>query len=187
MIVKTSTSLLTIILLMVCLTKGMTQNDVSTSVPDDSGCIREQARSVVSKNVYPNAVFRLNDDHHTGTDKIDLKNGERLMIRYWGCEYYVLTFQFETSRFQADTTDVLFWVGKGYQLMTEVEKGIDSPQVTQGIEGLKTFLKAPKKLRLGEEILFSSGEIRNYATVDRIQKLDGKKYRIEISFLSGPY
>ena len=155
-------------------------------VTDDSGCIRGQAEPIVRKSVYPNAVFKLNNDNHSGTETVDFENGDRLIIENGGCEYYVLAFRFETSRFQADTTDILFWLDKGIKLMTEVEKGIDSYHVTQGIKGLKDFLKTSKDLTLGEEVVFDDSEIRDFASVDRIQKITDKRYAIEISFATGP-
>jgi hypothetical protein len=155
-------------------------------VTDDSGCVRGQAEPIVRKSVYPNAVFKLNNDNHSGTETVDFENGDRLIIENGGCEYYVLAFRFETSRFQADTTDILFWLDKGIKLVTEVEKGIDSYHVTQGIKGLNDFLKTSKDLTLGEEIVFDDSEIRDFASVDRIQKIADKRYAIEISFATGP-
>lgn len=161
-------------------------SEVVTEVEDDSGCVRGQAEPIVKKSVYPNAVFKLNIDNHSGTETVDFDNGDKLIIEHGGCEYYVLAFRFETTRFQADTTDILFWLDKGIKLMSEVENGIDSYHVTQGVKALKDFLKTSNNLTLGEEIVFNDSEIRDFASVDRIQKITDKKYAIEISFATGP-
>lgn len=160
--------------------------EIVAAVEDDSGCVRGQAEPIVRKSVYPNAVFKLNSDNHSGTEVVNFENGDKLTIENGGCEYYVLAFRFETSRFQADTTDILFWLDKGITLMSEVEDGIDSYYVTQGIKGLKDFLKTSNNLTLGEEIVFNDSDIRDFASVDRIQKITDKKYAIEISFATGP-
>jgi hypothetical protein len=153
---------------------------------DTSDCVRGQAEPILIKDKFPNSSFKINEDGLSGTETTVLENGDKLIIINGGCEYYVLAFRFETSRFQADTTDIIFWLDKGIKLMTEVEKGIDSYHVTQGIKGLKDFLKTSKNLTLGEEIVFDDSEIRDFATVDRIQKITDKKYAIEISFATGP-
>ena len=41
-------------------------------------------------------------------------------------------------------------------------------------------------LKLKDEIDFGGEDIREYVTLDRIQKIDDKKYAIEISYITGP-
>jgi hypothetical protein len=168
--------------------EGIQDKTDTVEAVDNSGCARGQAEPILRKEIYPNAVFKLNEDNHTGTEKVELANGDKVVITNGGCEYYILTFRFETSRFQADTTNLPFWLNKGLQLMKYVEKGIDSNNVTLGVKGLGEFLKTSKikTLVLGEEIVFDDSEIRNYATLDRVQKINDKTYGIEISFLTGP-
>src|SRR6186997_553555 len=72
--------------------KKMTDGVKTEEEFDYSQCIRGQAASVIKKTVYPNSTFKLNKDNHTGTENIDLENGDKLIINNWGCEYYVLTF-----------------------------------------------------------------------------------------------
>jgi hypothetical protein len=43
-----------------------------------------------------------------------------------------------------------------------------------------------KNLQLGEEIDFGGNDIRSFATVDRIEKIDDKKFGVTISFATGP-
>ncbi|MFM7855349.1 MAG: hypothetical protein ACKO96_26340, partial [Flammeovirgaceae bacterium] len=99
---------------------------------DESGCIRGQAESVINKSVYPNATFKLNEDNRTGTETVRIKNGDKLTINNWGCEYYALTFRFETNRFSADTTDINYWTDKGFELMREIKSGLDAPLDIEG-------------------------------------------------------
>jgi hypothetical protein len=154
---------------------------------DDSGCIRGQAESVMKRSIYPNSIFKLNSDHHTGTETVELENGDKLTINNWGCEYFVLTFRFETERFQADTTDTRYWLDKVATLMREIEKGISAPlDIEGGTLATENFLKGNKNYELGEEIIYDDDLIRDFVTIDRIQKLGEKRYAIEISYATGP-
>lgn len=154
---------------------------------DYSECIRGQAESVINKSVYPNASFKLNSDNHTGTESIELVNGEKLIINNWGCEYFVLTFRFETERFHADTTDIKYWLDKAVSLMREIEKGLDAPlDIKGGTLATENFLKEKKEYNLGDEIVYDDDFIRDFVTLDRIQKIGEKKYAIEISYATGP-
>lgn len=152
----------------------------------DSDCVRGIAEPILKKDFYPNSIFKLNADSITAIETVDFKNGDKLIIENDGCEYYVLTFRFETSRFQADTTNILFWLDKSHKLLTEVEQGINSSMVTDGILGIKTFLDSKKSIVLGEEIVFNDSEIRFFGLIRRVQKITDKQYGIEITFAVGP-
>jgi hypothetical protein len=154
-----------------------------------SDCIRGQAESVTKKSIYPNAIFKLNPDNHTGTETVDLENGERLIINNWGCEYFVLTFRFETERFKADTTNTIYWLNKSVILMNEIKEGIDSPfNLQKGIDLIPIYLSSldGRSYVLGEEIVFKDGDIRDYLSLDKVQKISDKRFAIEISYAKGP-
>jgi hypothetical protein len=153
-----------------------------------SDCPRGQAEPVIKTSVYPGVVFKLDDNNFSATEKIQFDNGDSLIIKHGGCEYYILTFRFETSRFSGDTTDVRFWMDKAALLMTEIEEGLDTPiEVPQGTKTVKAFINAGANYLLGQDIVYREGDVRCYATFDRIEKLEGKKFALEISYLNGPY
>ncbi|HEY3403582.1 MAG TPA: hypothetical protein VGK59_09360, partial [Ohtaekwangia sp.] len=113
-------------------------------------------------------------------------DGDRLIISNGGCEYYVLTFRFETSRFEADTTDLNFWSSRIVELMNGVTDGIDAPtDIKKATSILRRHIEA-EQIQLYDEITFEPGEIRGYITIDRIQKVDNKRYGLEISYIVGP-
>jgi hypothetical protein len=156
---------------------------------DYSDCIRGQAESVIKKTVYPNSTFRLNKDNHTGTETVDLENGDKLIINNWGCEYFVLTFRIETERFQADTTNTMYWLNKAAILMKEIQHGIDAPlNIQDGIEIIPIHLASMDNriYELGEEIVFKDDIIRDFVTLDRVQRINERRFAIEISFATGP-
>jgi hypothetical protein len=170
-------------------TYNTTDSTKTTDDFDDSDCIRGQAKSVIKKTVYPNSTFKLNEDNHTGIETIDLKNGDKLIINNWGCEYYVLTFRFETERFNADTTNNIYWLNKATILMKEIEKGIDAPlNIKGGIDAIPIYLSSldSRSYNLGEEIVYDDNVIRDFVTLDRIQKINDRRFAIEISFATGP-
>ena len=58
-------------------------------VIDNSNCERGQAAPIVIKSVYPNTVFKLNDDNYSESETVEFENGYKLIIENGGCEYYV--------------------------------------------------------------------------------------------------
>ncbi|MCZ8023431.1 MAG: hypothetical protein ACK5FG_04075 [Chryseotalea sp.] len=154
-----------------------------------SDCIRGQAKSVTNKTIFPNAVFKLNQDNHTGTETLELKDRDKLIIHNWGCKYYVLTFRFETDRFEADTTNTVFWLNKATILMTEIENGLNAPlDIKGGINAIPIYLASldSQPYNLRDEIVYDDDVIRDFVTLDRIQKISEGRFAIEISFATGP-
>lgn len=161
----------------------------TTKTEDDPGyeCIRGAAEPIVNRDVYPNALFKINDDSLTGIETIDFENGEKLKINNWGCEYFVLTFTFETNRFQGDTTDAKFWLDKAIVLMKEVEHGLDSPlDIKGGVIATSKFLQDSAKYNFMDEIVYDDSEIRDFVRLDRVHKIDNNRYAIQVTFAKGP-
>jgi len=159
---------------------------------NDSNCIRGKAEPIIKKSVFPNTTFQIQPDKLTAIETVNFDNGDKLIIKNWGCEYYVLTFRFETSRYQEDTANLSFWFKKSALLLNELTKGIDSPiNIKSGIDKLVTKIDDDKKnnyqnLALGEEIDFGGDDIRDFLTIEKIEKLTDRKFAIEISFSTGP-
>lgn len=166
------------------------QNDSET--PSEMDCVRGAAEPIIKKSVYPNTNFKLQPDKITGIETVVFDNNDRLTIKNWGCESYCLTFRFETTRFQEDTTNLQFWYKKAVLLMSEIVSGLDSPiNIDKGTKELINFIDKDQpnnyaNLKLHEEIDFGGEDIRDYVAVDRVQKIGDNKYAIEISFVTGP-
>jgi hypothetical protein len=167
----------------------VTEGDIANLVENDTtanDCVRGEPEPVLKKAVYPNEIFQRKPDG-TAIESTDLANNDRLIIHHTGCEYYWLTFRFETSRFRADTTDVPYWMDKAVGFMRDIHKGLDAGvDIDNGTEAIALLLKENKVPALSEEIVFQEGSIRSAATLDRIQKMDDHRYAIEISFFTGP-
>ena len=158
-----------------------------TTAKNDTGCTRGQAEPVTRKTIYSNATFKLNEDNLTGTETVGLKNGDRLTIKNWGCESYALTFRFETERFHSDTTDINYWIDKGLLLMKEIKNGLDAPLNIEGGEAaIKDYLKENKEYKLGDWVDYGNKTIPTTLTIDRIQKLNDKRFAIELTYSVGP-
>ncbi|AYB29225.1 hypothetical protein [Chryseolinea soli] len=168
---------------------AMTEADIAELVENDTtanDCVRSEPEPVLKKAVYPNETFQ-RQPNGNAIEATDLANNDRLIIYHKGCEYYWLTFRFETSRFQADTTDVPYWMDKAVGFMRDIRKGLDAGVDTDnGTEAIARLLKEKKTAELTEEIVFQEGSIRSAATLDRIQKIDDGHYAIELSFFTGP-
>ena len=160
----------------------------SDSVLVEEQCVRGQAEPILRKNKFPHSLFKINEDGLTGTETTDLQDGDSLIITNGGCEYYVLVFRFETSRFQGDTTDINFWAPKIVDFMTQIHDGVDSPiDLEKGTATLRDFIKGNRnQIELSQDVTFEPGEIRTYLTIDRVQKIDNKRYGLEISYIVGP-
>lgn len=154
-------------------------------------CVRGQAEPIIKKEYFPNTTFTLQPDSLTAIEIVQFDNGDRLTIKNWGCEYYVLTFNFETSRFQGDTADLKYWYQATMQLMTNMLSSIDAPiDIKRGLVFLESYYLRDNKnnfknLKLGDEIDFDGNEIRSYVTLDRIEKINNK-FGVTVSFAIGP-
>jgi hypothetical protein len=158
----------------------------------DSDCIRGKAEPVILKEEYPNTTFILQPDSLSAIETVTFDNGDKLIIRNWGCEYYVLTFRFETTKFQQDITNLEYWFKAAKTLMTNMLSGLDEPfHFKRGLVFLDSYILRDQKnkfknLKLGDEIEYNESKIRSYVTVDKIEKLTDKKYAVTISFATGP-
>lgn len=155
-------------------------------------CARGQAEPIIKKSVFPKTQFILQPDSLTAIETVDFDNGDKLTIKNWGCEYYILTFHFETSRFQDDTSNIAYWYKKSVLLLSELSKGLDAPvDIEKGINKLINHIDLDmhnnyKNLKLGQAIDFGGNEIREFVTVEKIEKLADKKFAVTISFTTGP-
>jgi len=166
--------------------------ETSTEQEQSNDCVRGQAEPVIQKADYPNTTFAIQSDSLTAIETVTFDNGDKLIINNWGCEYYVLTFRFETTKFQQDTTNLEFWFKSINKLMTGMLAGLDAPiDIKRGLVLLDSYIlrdekNSYKNLQLGEEIDFGGNDIRSFVTVDRIEKMTDKKYAVTISFATGP-
>jgi hypothetical protein len=155
-------------------------------------CVRGAAEPIIKKSVFPNSEFVLQPDKITGIETVQFENGDKLIIKNWGCESYCLTFRFETSRFQDDTTNIQFWFKKSVLLMSEIQNGLDCPiDIEKGTHALINFIDNDlpndyANLKLKNEVDFGGEEIRDYVAIDRIQKINEKVFAVEISYVTGP-
>jgi hypothetical protein len=161
-----------------------------TAVIDD--CPRGAAEPIVKKNVFPDTHFALQADHKTGIETLTLPTGDKLIIKQYGCEYYNLNFRFETSRYEADTTNIAYWSNAALLLLRQASKGLHSPlEISMALEKLSARLENDKtvpghELAIGEEIDFGGPDPRQYLSLDRITQLPNKQYAVEIQLSYGP-
>ncbi len=164
----------------------------TTETEQDSDCIRGQAEPIIQKEDYPNTTFILQPDSVTAVETVNFDNGDKLIINNWGCKYYVLTFRFETTKFQHNTTNLEYWFKAANRLMTGMLSGLDAPiDIKRGLVFLDSYILRDEKnkfktLKLRDEIDFDGSEIRSFVTVDRIEKISDKKFAVTLSFATGP-
>ena len=69
----------------------------ATDQPKDSTCPRSEPTPILQakSNAIVSHSFQLTDG--TGVEEVQLRSGEAIRIKNWGCEYYVLTFSIEPA------------------------------------------------------------------------------------------
>lgn len=82
---------------------------ITTDTITQTDCPRGAAEPLVKKNTFKDAHFALQPDGITGIETFSLPEGDKVKIKNFGCEYYILSFELTTSRFAADTTDLQYW------------------------------------------------------------------------------
>jgi hypothetical protein len=150
-------------------------------------CVRGPAERVVKATVEPQPQFELDRIKNIGTETLQFQNGDRLIITNGGCEYFVLTFRFETSRFSADTADMLYWLDKSAVLMREITEAIDAPlDLNDGVAAIARVKGPATKYDLHQEIVYADGEIRQFVALNRVQQLTPTRYAVEVMYALGP-
>jgi len=151
-------------------------------------CLRGQAEPIVVKAIYPNSTFTLQSDKLTAIEIIYLDNGDKVNIKNWGCEYYVLSFHIETSKYNADTTAMKYWYVNSFKLMDELKQGIDAPiDIEKGLQAFNNHISRNVfDLELGTEIDYGENEIRSFVSLDNISKIRNDIFAVTISFAIGP-
>ncbi|HLR24507.1 MAG TPA: hypothetical protein VK112_01485 [Fodinibius sp.] len=105
-------------------------------------CTHSPAQPVIKKAAYPDAGFQLNPDSLTATENVWLENGDHLTVKNRGCEYFALTFRFETRRFRHDATDVAIWYRKSITMMNNLLPTLDAPlNLSAGIDQLQQYVR----------------------------------------------
>jgi len=150
-------------------------------------CIRGRAEPISKKKYFANTTFVLQPDSLTAVETVSFKNGDKLIITNWGCEYYVLTFRFETSRFHASTSNLKYWYAAAGELTNKAIPGIDAPlDIKKGVRALNSYAaKDAKHLRLQAKLDFGGDEAIRFATLDTIAKMQKNRTAVVISFTAG--
>lgn len=162
--------------------------DEAENETTNNDCMRGQPEPVIKKSVFPNATFTPQPIGHVAEERATLPNGDILIIRHAGCEYLVLTFRFETSRFRADTTNTMYWLPIVEIMMQEIIPGIDAPiDIPKAVKFIPLHLALldSRPYELGEEMVVNNDIIREFVTLDRIQQVDDNRFAVELSFTRG--
>jgi len=160
------------------------KDNLKSAVTQDD-CTRGKPEPVIKKEIYPKASFHIKGK--IGYEEALLKSGDKLTIENKGCEYYVLQFRFETSRFKADATNSKYWAKAAVVFMSDIKSAIDAPiDLNKGILALNSYYIKNKRPTLGKEIDFGEQDIRSFVTLDNIREIANSKYAVTITYTTGP-
>lgn len=163
------------------------------TVIEESGtdCKRQEPAPVLKKGSFPKATFELQPDKRTAIETFQNEHAETVVIKNWGCSYVALTFRFETARFESELSNIGFWYKRTVSLLNEINAKLDAPiDIIKGTERLMTAIEEDvpngyQNLKLSDELDFEN-DPRNFVRIDKVEKLDGGKFAIEVTFAKGP-
>lgn len=183
---KTLISLIALLFL-TAISFGQTETETDDDY-EDLECVRSLPEPILLKEYFPDAHFEFLKKERKGIETASFENGDRLTVENSGCEFFVLSFHFETNRFQADLNDCSYWYNAALQLMNEILLGLDSPlDIESGNNKLVRYIaKNKSKLKFNTEIDYGGDDIRSFIYLDPVEKLDDGKFRINISYALGP-
>ena len=157
-------------------------------------CVRSVPEPIIKKTVFPNTTFKLSENKEypaekIGTETVKFNNGDSLVIENRGCENYTLVFKFTVSRFSSNLQNSKFWYATAIGLIEQTKRGIrkeDIWLISNGTAALKKYAGKYKTPKYDEYIEFSGDEIKESVSLNKVRKLKGAKYEIEVSFGVGP-
>ncbi|HET6227082.1 MAG TPA: hypothetical protein VFF27_12435 [Bacteroidia bacterium] len=171
----------------------ITEITEKTAIPESGeNCGRGTPESITKKGAFTKTSFSLQSNKHVGVEAIALENGDKITIKNWGCDYYALTFRFETSRFQSEPTNIAFWYKRSVTLLNELLPKLDAPiDIAKGTDRLMNRIEEEvpngyQNLAFNEELDFQEGEIRSFVCIDKVEQLPEKRFAITITFATGP-
>jgi hypothetical protein len=161
--------------------------------PQEFTCVRAVPTSIVKKAIFRNSSFVLNYTPSgefkipIGIETVRLPNGDKLTIENNGCEFFTLTFKFETARKSKSLGNRRYWSKQIVKLMRQVEPGVASPlSLKRGITALETYILRQPKLNFGQEIDYGGKEIRSFVAIDRIERISTSRVGLVVRFSTGP-
>ena len=165
---------------------------IAQTDPQSFSCARATPTAIVKKSVFPNSSFVLeqhvsnNIKVPVGIETFRLADGTKLTIENGGCESYSLSFRFETDRATAKIGNRRYWFNRIVKLLRQVQPGLESSQLKQGIGGLETYIAQHHNLELDKDIDYGGKEIRSLVTITNIAPLPKSKVVLEVRFYDGP-
>lgn len=159
----------------------------TTIQPEEPECVRGAAEPLIDSTVFPNTKFWLLKDSITGYEAVKLGNGDSLTIKNWGCEYYCLTFSFETTRLKDKISDTKTWYNHAASLMEEVSKGLKSAiDIEKGVAALKQYSDTSENPKFKRDIDY--GGTLDYREIISIEKVSRTKNKttVVITYCNGP-
>ncbi|MBO9618977.1 MAG: hypothetical protein J7539_08080 [Niabella sp.] len=155
-------------------------------------CARGIPAPIVKKKVFPKTNFVLGKDKLSSVETVLFDNADKLTITNTGCDYFTLTFRFETSRFNRDSVSQKYWFNAGSMLMKGVLDGLDAPiDLTKGIRKLDDLIQQSTdsrhgRLGFGKEFDYGSEEMRSIVMLEPVQRIPTGAAVVTVSFSVGP-
>jgi len=170
----------------------------------ENECPRSIPESIIDSKVFPGVTSTLEPEERESSgevfyalsnrEEVTIDNNTNVIILNHGCEYYGLTFIFDTSEYSGDINDIPYWAQSSVSLMDKVLKGVTMNDVPIDLKGeMERLLLAvsSQKARYifdayNQFSVSSLGEMHQTVSMHQPRKLENGKYEVRIDFNVGP-
>jgi len=170
-----------------CYSQNLDDFYFTDSIDFENECVRAIPEPILDTLIFPNSEFML--INYVGFEKVNLKNGDTLIIRNCGCETYSLVFRFEIGRDDTRIDNYDRWYRVLVKQLSMIENAVKSPiNIEEAkftlINYIDNYNNQP--LKIGEIISIEDGTIPEMMRFDKVLPLDNDRVGLELSVWIGP-
>ena len=162
--------------------------DTDSIIDFEEHCVRSVPEPVLESSKFSDYKFELRNN--VGFEQVLLLNGDKLIIKNCGCEYYTLVFRLEVTKPQDQKNEsVERWYKEIPKRLAMIEDLSDSPfDLNKAklllINYIDSYNNHPLKYK--HEIVIEAGEMPTKMSLDYVRILNDKTVALELSIWIGP-
>ena len=162
--------------------------------PADPDCPRDQPGPVYSlKSPGVKSHLFKKTSSFEAEEEVIFVSGDRLLIKNWGCEYYVNSFYYESKNIKADSASTAYWHTKSAEILRLLARSRPDTvfDLKKAADTLEIKAKGGKGFRFDHEPYPVEGDgtdfLQTMVTVKKGGNLPGKDMGfVEFELMKGP-